>query len=350
MPVITEEEFRKKRTAGALSGLLLFYGEESYLALRAAQKFIADMEKKLPFPDFNLQQFDGDASVEDIFTAVEALPFMAEQKLVTVSDYPVDTLSADEQARLLDNMKNVPETTVCLFYYSAVAIDGKKNAKWRSFLQQAGRSGTVVEFPKRTGPELEKWLCQEASRRHCELSRREAGLIISSSGSDLQTLQNEIRKLCAFVGQGTITREHIEKVVARNMETTVFMLSNALAGGQYDRSLQLLDQLFYQNEEPISILVVLSSAFVDMYRVQVALESGGTYHTPAQWFDYKGKEFRLRNAQRDMRDLSAGQLRQILSLLMETDIQMKSTRVSKRVLLEKLITRILLVAKGGDDT
>src|SRR5699024_4505201 len=147
--------------------------------------------------------------------------------------------------------------------------------------------------------------------------------IISSSGSDLQTLQNEIRKLCAFVGQGTITREHIEKVVARNMETTVFMLSNALAGGQYDRSLQLLDQLFYQNEEPISILAVLSSAFVDMYRVQVALESGGTYHTPAQWFDYKGKEFRLRNAQRDMRGLSSGQLRQILSLLMETDIQMK---------------------------
>lgn len=349
MPVLTEEEFRKKRTAGTLPGLVVLYGEESYLVLRAARKIVADAEKNIPFPDFNLQRFDGDSSLGDILTAVEALPFMAEQKLVTVRDYPVDALSPSDTEQLKELIGNIPESTLCLFSFSSVAVDAKKNSKWRSFLQLAGKHGSVVEYPRRTGPELEKWLCAEAARRQCELSRRDAAEITARSGSDLQTLENEIQKLCAFVGQGPITREHIEKIVSRNLETTVFMLSNALAAGNYDRSFLLLDQLFYQNEDPISVLAVLSSAFVDMYRVQVALQDGGTYRTPGEWFDYKGRDFRLRNAQRDGHGLSAGQLRRVLGILLETDAKMKSSRTQNRILLEEMMTKLLLITKGRQE-
>ena len=107
MPVLTEEEFRKKRTAGTLPGLVVLYGEESYLVLRAARKIVADAEKNIPFPDFNLQRFDGDSSLDDILTAVEALPFMAEQKLVTVRDYPVDALSPSDTEQLKELIGNI---------------------------------------------------------------------------------------------------------------------------------------------------------------------------------------------------------------------------------------------------
>lgn len=58
------------------------------------------------------------------------------------------------------------------------------------------------------------------------------------------------------------------------METTVFLLSNALVRGDYSKAYALLDLLMAQREEPYTILAVLSSAYIDMYRVRAAIEAG----------------------------------------------------------------------------
>lgn len=85
-------------------------------------------------------------------------------------------------------------------------------------------------------------------------------------GNDLNALTNEVTKLCAFAGGGEITAEQVEKTVTKNMETTVFLLSNALVRGDYSKAYALLDLLMAQREEPYTILAVLSSAYIDMYR------------------------------------------------------------------------------------
>ena len=95
------------------------------------------------------------------------------------------------------------------------------------------------------------------------------------------------------------------------------------------------------------ILAVLSSAYVDLYRVKVALESGVAPFQLSQSFPYKGKEFRLRNAERDVRNMSMEQLRQSLRLILEADIRLKSSRVDNRVILEELIAQLRLAAEGG---
>ena len=102
-----------------------------------------------------------------------------------------------------------------------------------------------------------------------------------------------------------------------SLETTVFVLSKALVAGRYDQAYRQLDLLLYQKEEPVMILAVLSSAYVDLYRVKVALESGVAPFQLSQSFPYKGKEFRLRNAERDVRNMSMEQLRQSLRLILE---------------------------------
>jgi len=90
---------------------------------------------------------------------------------------------------------------------------------------------------------------------------------------------------------------------------------------------------------------VLSSAYVDLYRVRACVQGG---HRPAElanYFPYKGKEFRLKNAERDMKGLSLEKLRESLEVLLETDIGLKSSRTGDRILMEKLIARLLLIAE-----
>ena len=123
-------------------------------------------------------------------------------------------------------------------------------------------------------------------------------------------------------------------------------MAGALIGGDYEKAYGLLEQLFYQNEEPVAILGALASSYVDMYRVRVAQEKGGTYEDAAQYGEYKGREFRLRNAQRNARNLSQKALRNSLHLLLEADLALKGSRLDARIVLDELVAKLLMAAKG----
>ena len=115
--------------------------------------------------------------------------------------------------------------------------------------------------------------------------------------------------------------------------------------GEYEKAYGLLEQLFAQNEEPLSILGALSASYVDMVRVRAALESGGTAQDAARYGDYKGREFRLRNAQRAARNLTQGALRKSLHLLLEADLALKGSRLDGRIILDELVAKLLLASR-----
>lgn len=345
MPEITESDLKKQMEKSDFSSLYLLYGEEKYLVGLYAQKLIAKA-KGTAFEDFNLQRFDGtSASVDEIAAAVEALPFMAQRKCVSVSDLNVEAMRAGELSKLEELISSVPATTVLVLSLPTVNIDPKKDKKWKKFVGQVNRNGCSVECKRRTGAELEKLLCAAAAKRGCELSRQNAGRIISYSGNDLQALYNELEKLCAFQKEGEITAQGIDLLVVKNLEAKVFDLSKAIVSGAYDRAYGILDLLFYQNEEPVGILAVLSTAYLDMYRVRIAVQGGYSAAEPAKYFDYARKEFRLTNAERDAKRLSVPILRESLRALLEADTALKSARGDRRVVMEKLIAQLLLIAE-----
>lgn len=345
MPEITESDLKKQMEKSDFSNLYLLYGEEKYLVGQYAQKLIAKA-KGTAFEDFNLQRFDGtSASVDEIAAAVEALPFMAQRKCVSVSDLNVEAMRAGELSKLEELISSVPATTVLVLFLPTVNIDLKKDKKWKKFLGQVNRTGRSLECKRRTGAELEKVLCTAAAKRGCELSRQNAGRIIGYSGNDLQALYNELEKLCAFQKEGEITAQVIDLLVVKNLEAKVFDLSKAIVSGAYDRAYGILDLLFYQNEEPVGILAVLSTAYLDMYRVRIAVQGGYSAAEPAKYFDYARKEFRLTNAERDAKRLSVPILRESLRALLEADTALKSARGDRRVVMEKLIAQLLLIAE-----
>ena len=106
------------------------------------------------------------------------------------------------------------------------------------------------------------------------MSKQNAARILFLSGNDLQTLYNENRKTMCIYQRRRNYKKAIDLNVVRNFETTVFLLANAIVAGNYSKAYELLDILFYQNEEPIAILAVLATSYVDMYRVRSCIQSG----------------------------------------------------------------------------
>ncbi len=345
MPNFTEESLKKAIKEKDFSNLYFLFGTEKFLVKYYTEGILKGVlgEK---YTSFNYQRFKADrVDIDQISDSVESLPLMSSKKFVLVEDLDIEKLGNTDQKKLYELIGDLPATCVLVISHITFEIKNNKTQKWKKFFEQIGKSGIVVELNKRTDLQLEKQLVNWAKKRNTLLSVANAKKIISYCGKELTMLRNEMEKLCAFVNYKEITETAIDAIVTRNLETTVFMLSKALNSGNYSNVYKQLDLLFYNKEEPVAILAVLSMTYIDMYRVQIAIESGVKSSELVKYFDYKGKEFRLKNAERDSKKLSTKSLRKCIEEIVKADILLKSSRIDKRVILEELVSKLMLIYK-----
>ncbi len=351
MARINESELERQLEAGRLSPLYVVAGEEKLLVRRAAQRVIAAAAGDA-FPEFNRNELDSACDIDRLADACAALPFMAEHKCVAVQDMDVLERGQDEVDKLYSLFEDLPETTTLVLWFPTVAPAGKQSARWNKLLGTAEKHGSVLLLGRRPPEELRSELTRQAKKAGCTLPSKSARLLIEYAGTDLHRLTGEVEKLCAYTlgtGSTEITPAAIEQLVPKSTEITVFLMVDALVEGNYQKAYSLLEVLFTQKEKPTMILAALSTAYVDMYRVLGAQDSGLSPTAPLEYGDYKGKDFRLRRAQKNLRRLTAPMLHQCLGLLLEADLALKSSRMQDRLILDSLIARLLLCCTQGAD-
>ena len=342
MPKITEPELKQQFKTNEFSNVYLIYGEENYLK----EYYVGRLKDKLvdeAFSDFNFHQYEGKSTaISDILQDADMIPMMGSNTFILVHDYPLDKSQKDIDA-LKEYFKDIPETAVIVFWYDSIELDTKKSAKWRSVETLFAKAGSAVRLDKRSESELAKLIVSSAKKRSCKITPDLARYMISVVGSDIQTLFSELEKICAFVGEGEITKKHIDELATKSLQARVYDLSKFILKGDSDNAYSVLSTLFAQKEEPISILAVISSCYVDMYRVKCAKAAGANEAELSDYFAYKGREFLIRNAARDCRTISINSLRGALDALADTDELMKSTSIDKNILLEETVAKLLMM-------
>jgi len=345
--LLNEDTLKKQIKSGEFSNLYLLYGNEGYLKQHYANQ-LCSKSVSPDFADFNLKKLDGkDTDVNEIYDCTTSFPMMDNYTCTLVKDFPLNTYVGDRgkfDEELHTILTDIPQTSILIFWMDTIEID-EKNSKWAKIIKFFEENGACAKIDKRTRSALEKLLVTSAAKKDCTLSRDAAGYIISLVGEDMSTLQNELNKVCAFVGSGEITRKHIDETVIVSVEAKIFNLSRMIAKGDADAAYENLSNLFKLREEPVMILAVLSKAYVDMYRVKAAKEKGISYTNLATLFpvSYKNKNFILDNASRDGAGYSIAQLKNALSILSDTDRRLKSTGEDGKTVLEELILRLLRI-------
>ena len=339
MAIMSEAQLKTALKDG-LSSAYVLVGEESYLVEQYA-RLIAKQAVGDPDDAFNMHRFDGQTlTVEQLEEAVEAFPLMAEHTCVMVRDMDLNT-HAD---RLVEILRQIPDTCVLVFWQMTVQPDKKKG--WTTVFSAVEERGCVVNFARKSDGDVVKLLVGGAKRRGCVLAAEDARLMVEQAGNDLNLLLCELDKLVALADGGAITRELIERIGTKNLEARVFDLSKAILQGRAKQAFELLHQLFVQREEPVAVLAVLSNAYADVYRAKVADIAGVSAQTlAADIKSYKGKEFRLRNAARDAGRMSVGMLRGSLDILAQADNDMKFSGKDARTLLEQTVSRLIARAQ-----
>ncbi|MBR6790863.1 MAG: DNA polymerase III subunit delta [Oscillospiraceae bacterium] len=338
--------FRSLRE-GQIAPVYLIYGKEIYLSQVCLQR-ILDKAVKKEAESLNLRKFDG-ASLDmtAVQTEAEGYPFMADRKAVVLMNPNLEKLSKFDGDLLNELIADPNPTTVLILYVSAYDLNPKKSARIRKLIDAVDQTGAVVECLPKTRSDLVKLVRQKCQKNGCEMDASTAGALIDRCGTGLDELMRETDKLIAYKVSGEITRADVEAVTHKSLDSSVFDLSKAMLQNGRTRAFQILDELFLQREEPLSILSALNSAFLDLYRAKAAMLAGKTADDICALFPYKGREFRIRNAFRDVSRYSAGTLRGCLKVLSDTDLALKSGRADGRVAVTEAVARILALKEDG---
>lgn len=342
MPLIYEAELKKQIREKAPANCYLFYGSEEYLKQFYTNKIIKAFVQK-GSETFSLRKYDGkEDTVDDVLEGALSMPFMSDYCVVIAHDFPLDSVSAEQKDKLIDFLKNLPDTSITVFWMDSIEVG--KSAKWKWVNDNFSKYACMVDFKKPGTRELKKLICAYTAKQGCVMSDNTASYLIETCGDSLNVLFNEIQKLCSFAGQGAeITLAHIDSVAVRSLEARVFDLSKLLLARNVQGALELLHTLMLQKAEPIDIFGVILMSFVDIYRAKTALSGGENATYPAKFFDYRNKEFRLTNGAKYARNLSNEQLRECFDSFAESDRLLKSTAQSGEMVLERLIVSLALI-------
>lgn len=332
------EILKNQLKTGEFANLYVIYGNEDYLKTYYCKK-ITDKAVS-GFESFNLQKFDGTPDMAKLAAAVNNLPLMSEKKCVVIRDADISVMRAGDWKELREIINALPPECILIFHFDAMRLSIKKDTRFKSLVSIAEKNGLAVEINSPSKREMIKFIAKRVRGSGCDIDESTAEYIIETCGEGMNTLACEVDKLCACSGGGTITKAHVDAIAVKPMTSSIYDLARAVSAGNLTLAMDIIDELFYKKEEPVIILSALSGAFCDLYRAKAALISGVSEKVIANDFNYRGREFRVRNAVRDARNMDITFLANVIRLLMEADAKIKSTMINKRTVLEKLVIEI----------
>ncbi len=340
MPFINEDEFAKLLKSDIKENIFLFTGDDDYLKEFYCSRLTAKtVDESLMF--FNYHSYEDDSvSLDTVFADGENLPVMAEKTCLLVKNFSLSELKTGEITQLEDGLKSLPESTVIIFYFSASKIPAGKNAKWDNIEKLFAKYGTVVKIEHRTPAKTAKLLVSRAKEKGTSIDYETAYYLVTSVGDDMQTVLNEFNKVCAFSCGEPVTKEMIDNTAVKSVEASVFDISSSIFSGDTDKAFSVLNELLRQKTPVNSIIGALGSAYVNLYRLKVALNADKNVSDFSEAFQYKetrhtfGKILPFAKASR------LSDIRKALDILLEADTKSKSSKIQDDILLTELISKL----------
>ena len=326
----TWSQFNKELQKKHILPIYFFYGDEPYLldeALIRLSKAIVNKNLK----DFNLDTFYADStSVLQVKEAVRTIPVMSDKRVVILKD-----ACSFKQINQLQPLIEKPISSCVLVF-----TDTKINQKMK-FFKVLSQTGVIVKCSALKGYQLVAWIQKLVSDQQKSIDTKACEFLLQRVGSSMLDLHNEMIKLMQYIGESpSITIEDIKKVTSKQHTESVFDLMNALGS---PKSLALLKSLIYQGQNEILILTMLARQI----RILILIKEAQLENlSSAQICQKVGvSSYFLNQYIQQARSWNFTQLYEFHRLLLETDQLLKSTSISKSLLMENCLLKAFKIRK-----
>lgn len=313
--------------------LYLFFGEEEFLINEAVDLII----KKAVAPgarDFNFNTLYGkEASASELVNLCQAFPFMSEKRLVIAKE--IDAFKAADLEDLLPYLAD-PSPSTCL-----VMLSGQGKYDKKSVISAVDARGAVTRFYALLDREIVTWIEGWAKIRGLSIQRDAAQFLWQTLGNDLQKISNELEKVHISINEKTsITFEDVKTVVGDFREYTPFDLAAALGQKKREKAFLILSRLIQEGEAPVGLLGSIAWSFRRLLHAK-SMEAAGL--GPDEIMKKLRPPVIFHQAtlfKSQLKSYTLDELREAFAVMLSTDKALKSSGLSGRMVLERMILRL----------
>lgn len=337
---VTEEKLSADIRANRIERVYYLYGKEPFLVKTYSDKIIKKTVGSDPL-DFNFIRLGSNPDIGLLNDYIDGLPVFAEVKTIVVNDIDPEKMDTDELDAYIAAIGNIPETAVVVFEVTGFQPEEKK-AKTKKFIAAVSKAGAVCKLDGIPQAKIAGLVVKKAAKAGVVISGEDAMYLCERVLCNMTLVSAEAEKLITYAGSGgTITRETIDKLVGKLLDTSVYELATAINSGKRAEAFRILDDLFAERIEPVMILSALSGTFLDFYRAKLAKMTGVLPSQAAEQFGYpKNREWVLNKAMNTVSKLRIGYLRETVLILSEADLTMKSAPIDSRTVIEEAVARL----------
>ena len=266
------DSLEKELNTGKLQSIYLLYGKEEYLIqtmLKKIKKAFGELVQGINFVVID------ETNLQDFLFNIEVPAFGYEKKLIFIKHSGLfkkdgrkkepTPMQKEVSTYLEENSDTIKEMAHLVFVEEEV----DKNAVYQAIL----KNGVVCSMEELKPVQLIHKLKQVCSLYKVNCEETTLRYLLEVSGTNLQVLMNEIRKLIEYAGEGgIITKEAIDLLAIQQIESVIFDLTDDLGNKKIAKAMAVLDDLIYQKEPLQKILVTLYNHFKKLYFCKIAVE------------------------------------------------------------------------------
>ncbi len=302
---------------------------------------IAELKSALGDPttaDMNTSVLDGRGlTLGDIRREADAMPFLSPRRLVVVNNY-LAFLGNDRQAlqTLTDYLQNLAPTT------DLVLSETETLPARHPVLKTASAVGaTVIRYGDLDRASLHTWIMKRAEALDGRIQPDAAELLARLVGPDLHALSLELEKLLLYTGFARpVAVQDVQLLTPYTEDAEEFGMSNAIGRRDARRAYDQLHKALEEGKPPAAILGSIMAQIRALIEVKDMAEQGMSAQEIARakgWRSDYAAKMRLREAA----NFSMARLEQIMDLLLETDLAVKTGKMDYPLALDTLIARLV---------
>ncbi len=341
MPVITETKLSADIKKGVFYPVYFFYGEEAFLTKMYADRIKTKALGEQPI-DINLLEMSGNPDLSVLSEQIQAVPFFAEHKVIMINDFSIEKVADSDVEPFKEIIQNVPDTTILIFYLTNCTFS-LRSEKVKKIFEAIKENACVCEFTPLNQMKIGELICKKVAKQKRVISRTTAEYLAEITACDMTMASTETAKLCSYVDEGQeITREIVDRTVAKQLETKVYTLSDAIISKNKNKAFTILGELFEQRAKAVQILSSLGDAYADYYYVKTAKEKGIIPQQVVEEFGYnKKRAFIVSKKYNESAKMDLNDIRNAIEIIFEADTKCKSINVNEKLLMEEVLLKLL---------
>jgi len=346
-PVVDAKALRAAIKDLTFAPAYYFFGEDDYLKNDELRR-LTDAAVDPATRDFNFETLRGaEVDGETLGSILGTPPMMADRRAVVIRD--VNALKKDARVALDAYLKRpAPDLVLVL-----VAGAGAKPDKGLL------ASASSMEFEPLSGARIPKWITYYVEHDlGTTITTGAATLLQEAVGTDLSQLRTELDKLASFTGGAPLNEASVSAVVGVRPGETMGDFLDAVARRDAIRALAMLPTVLEQPKaSAVTMIMALTSQTLVIGWAQAARERGtpasrlnnelftllkesGSVFTGRSWGEF------VSTCARASDTWTAEAIDDALGALLETDVALKTTRVSSdEQVLATLVLRLCAPAR-----